>query len=213
MPWTIALSDRPGPLLKLRSKILAFLLVVPFQVVWIGAFCQDARFHVFKGEDVVGNILVSRTAIGDRTSYSMTSHSEFDLFWRQVITSRSCTEYGGGSLSACHTSVAVNGTMRDSSSLAKFHDGMACFVHPDRRFKHSGTVDWTTARMYFEEPVGSSHIFVESVLQLCPLQRTGPGTYRLTLAKGKVNHYTYRNGVLQEILVERTFFDLVFRRA
>jgi hypothetical protein len=66
--------------------------------------------------------------------------------------------------------------------------------------------------MYFEEPIGQQRIFVESVLRYCPLQHLGGGEYRLTLPDDKVNRYVYKDGRLEEIHVDRNFFDLVFKR-
>ena len=71
---------------------------------------------------------------------------------------------------------------------------------------------WTTSRLYFEEPAGQSIVFVESVLKDCPLICSAPNTYTLTFPNGNVNRYVYKGGSLQEIHVERTFLDLVFRR-
>jgi hypothetical protein len=134
------------------------------------------------------------------------------MLWKQVIRSLNSAEYIGNTLLGCHTNLSVNGALRDSSHLRPMGDALHGFVHPDQRFLHNGAVAWTTARMYFEEPVGQLRIFVESLLAYCPLERTGPGTYRLTLSNNKVNHYSYRNGVLHEIRVDRSLIDLVFRR-
>ncbi len=174
---------------------------------------QKSSFDVVKGDDVVGKILVSRSVTGDRTSYLMTSYSEFNVLWKQVIRSVAAAEFVDGSLLSCHTNMSVNGTLRDSSRMHLMDDETHCFVHPDQRFLCGETVEWTTARMYFEEPVDQKSIFVESVLKHCPLEPIGPGRYKLTLPGDKVNNYAYRDGVLQEIHVDRSFFDLIFRRA
>ena len=173
---------------------------------------QKSSFDVLKGDDVVGKILVSRLVSGDRTSYLMTSYSEFDVLWKQVIRSVAAAEYVDGSLLSCHTNMSVNGTLRDSSRMQPLDEDVHCFVHPNQRFMINEAVEWTTARMYFEEPVDQKTIFVESVLKHCPLEPIGPGRYRLTLPGDKVNNYAYKDGVLQEIHVDRSFFDLVFRR-
>jgi len=174
---------------------------------------QKSQFDVLKGDAVVGKILASRAIAGDRTTYLMTSYSEFDIIWKQIVKSVAATEYVDGSLISCHTNMSVNGTLRDSSRMHKSEEEVHCFVHPDQRFLCKAAVEWTTARMYFEEPIGQRTIFVESVLKYCPLELTSAGVYRLTLPGEKVNNYSYKDGVLQEIHVDRSFFDLVFRRA
>lgn len=178
----------------------------------LGTSAQDHRFDIWKGNAVVGSILVKRKVDGDRTHYVMSSFSEFDLLWKQQVRSLVSTEYLNGGMSKAYAHVKVNGTVRDSSHFHLEQDTATCYVHPDDHFVHEGRVEWTTARMYYEEPVGQPLIFVESVLRNCRLQGTGPGTYRLHLPDGKVNNYTYRNGRLEEVHVDRTFFELVFRR-
>lgn len=176
------------------------------------AHAQQSRFSIWKGDDVIGSVLARRTVSADRTHYLMTSFSEFDLIWKHNVRSLVSTEYLNGELATCHSNMRVNGDMRDSSHFAPGAASAHCFVHPDERFMHRGRVEWTTARMYFEEPVQQGSIFVESVLKDCPLEAIGEGRYQLTLPDDRRNRYSYRNGQLEEIHVDRGFFDLVFKR-
>lgn len=173
---------------------------------------QQSRFDIWKGDDIIGSVLARKTVSHDRTLYLMTSFSEFDLVWKQEVRSMVSTEYRNGELSTCHSHMRVNGHMRDSSHFAPNESDVRCYVHPDDHFTHEGRVEWTTARMYFEEPVEQRSIFVESVLKHCPLHPLGNGRYRLALPDNKVNLYSYRNGQLEEIHVDRSLFDLVFKR-
>jgi hypothetical protein len=186
------------------------LAVVLFLSVTVQA--QQSRFDIWKGNDIVGSILAKRVVDGDRTQYLMTSFSEFDIVWKQEISSLVSTEYRNGEMARCHSNVKVNGNVRDSSYYATKGEEANCYVHPNERFLHAGRVEWTTARMYFEEPVGQRTIFVESVLKHCPLTHLGNGQYKLVLPNDKVNRYTYRDGRLEEIHVDRSLVDLVFKR-
>jgi hypothetical protein len=67
--------------------------------------------------------------------------------------------------------------------------------------------------MFYEEPLGQTSILVESVMQACPLVRTGPGVYELTLPNNDRNRYLYVGGRLIEVQVDRMLVNLVFRRA
>lgn len=179
------------------------------------AYCasaQNATFDILKSGDVIGNIQATRTMKGNRTYYSMISNSEFSILWKNTVESITVAEYDQNTMYSCGARMNVNGDMRDSSHLAHVGNEVRCYVHPQRKFVHTGPVEWTTARMYYEEPVGQPRIFVESVLAYCPMESTGKGTYKLTLPEGKVNHYTYVGGVLREVLVVRSLFDLIFRR-
>lgn len=193
-------------------NVMRPLLFSTLALLAVHGLAQQDRFDIWKGDAIIGSVLAKRVVNEERTHYVMTSYSELDIVWKQVVRSLVWTEYRNGSVSSCHTHVKVNGSVRDSSHFAPKADEMHCFVHPDERFVHEGRVEWTTARMYFEEPVGQRSIFVESVLRQCPLKKTGPGTYQLVLPGDKVNTYTYRNGRLEEVHVDRNLFDLVFKR-
>lgn len=195
----------PASLIDRRSPLVLVLLMLALSV---GA--QTTRFNVHKGNSIVGSVTAMRSEAAGRTIYVMTSHSEFDIIWKQVVRSSAMAEYVNGELATCHTSMRVNNSVRDSSHMARTQD--QCFVHPRTPFTCVRKTEWTTSRMYYEEPVGEAFIFVESVLQDCPLTRTGPNTYALTLPNKHMNHYVYERGILQEIRIERSYVDLIFRR-
>jgi len=177
------------------------------------ASAQRCAYNIFKGNNIVGSIQVMRLAEADRATYLITSYAEIDMVLRQVVRTSMATEYLHGDVVACNTMMRLNKGLRDSSNMSTHAGVSRCYVHPDAPFQRTTTSQWTTARMYFEEPVDQAFIFVESVLQDCPLLKTGPNTYTLTFPNKNVNRYVYRDGVLQEVQVDRALFDLVFRRA
>jgi len=176
------------------------------------AAAQPSTFHILKGGSVVGKVSVDRTVKGDRVAYTMTSLAQVVVIWTQDIRTSMAAEYVGGKLQSCHAVVLVNDEVRDSSNMYSVQGRKVGYIHPDGVVNAEVNTSWTTARMYYEEPVGQRSIYVESALKECPLVATGAGVYHLTLPNGHVNQYVYRSGVLHEILVDRTFFDLVFRR-
>lgn len=199
--------------MALQSALLRYTFSVSLA---LGTCCaveaQPSIFTIHVNDDVVGQVRVSRGMVGTRMIYSMVSLSEVMVVWPQVIRTSMITEYAGERITACKSSVHVNGSVRDSSHMRVHPTGLEGFVHPKRVVNEPCTNSWSTARMYYEEPVGQSRIYVESVLDDCVLEALGGGRYKLTMPDKKVNFYTYRAGVLQEILVDRTFFDLVFKR-
>jgi len=174
---------------------------------------QELRFNIFKGDTEVGSIRALRSVKAGRTSYMIVSQAELTLLWKQVVHTRMQAEYEAGLLRGCHSSVTLNGTLRDSSYLSMHQGERWAYVHPRTPYRLHSSNTWTTARMYYEEPIGRSSILVESVLQDCPIRRTGPGRYEVTLPNNDRNRYTYVNGKLMEVHVDRLLINLVFRRA
>lgn len=191
-----------------HALIIGLLLFVASGV----AIAQPSTFAIWKGNSVVGKVYVDRKVQGERTQYVMTSRAEVQVLWTQRIRTSASTEYLGGRLMSCHTSVNVNDELRDSTRMHGVDGRWSGYLHPGRTVPVTCRNPWSTARMYYEEPLGQQTVYVESVLADCPLRRISEGVYQLTLPDGHVNRYVYRNGVLQEIQVDRLFFDLVFRR-
>lgn len=174
---------------------------------------QDGIFQILHHDKVLGTIDVLRVAKGDSVTYSMTSRSDFTFLWKRQVSTVARTLYVGGKVAHCITSVREGETLRDSSALRAIGGRGLYVVHPDK--VHSAEMPknpWTTTRLYYEEPVGQDSVFVESELAEWPLVRIAPGEYILKLPNKEKNHYVYRDGVLQEIRVDRGWLGLVFRR-
>jgi hypothetical protein len=203
---------RPLPLAWLLAAITA--LLCPGTAMQAAAADPPApqaiMFDILRSGKVLGHVTALMSEKAGHKRYLMTSSSEFSLGWKQRVNTLVSTEYMHGELIACHSRVLVNKSLRDSSLMAR--GSGRCYVYPEQPFTCERSSQWSTARMYFEEPLGQRSVFVESVLRDLPLERTGPGTYTLTFPDGKRNHYIYAAGELREIQVERTFFTLVFRR-
>ena len=172
---------------------------------------DQARFHIQKGARTIGQVHALKHSTGTYTNYVMTYHAEFSLGWKQVVRTHLTTEYRNDLLTACRSVIKLNDALRDSSSMDRGTD--RCYVYPEAAFICERSTQWTTARMYFEEPLKEDFIFVESALRALALERLGDGQYLLTFPNGTSNRYVYLNGTLHEIHVKRPLVNLVFRRA
>ncbi len=221
----MAASHVPTPPARLRFSLSSFPSTSRTYLAPVRRICtvllllmahtvpaQDGVFEIIKGDKRVGRIDVRRTETGDRSVYRMTSRSSIAVLWTHDVRSDLCTEYLDGRLTRCHSTYHVDTELRDSSSMLLVGGRRLCYVHPGKVFVGNATGGWTVARMYYEEPVGQDSVFVESVLQDCPLVALGNGRYVLTMPDNSTNHYTYLGGVLREVYVDRTLFNLRFRR-
>ncbi|QQR86027.1 MAG: hypothetical protein IPJ76_15680 [Flavobacteriales bacterium] len=203
---TIALRTH----LNVRSGCFAFALYATF--IGMDSAAQTASFNVHKGDEIVGHIVSVRTEMEARTTYIITSFSEFNVVFDQTVETQLVAHYNDTALVSCYSITKLNNNMRDSSHLMVQEERSLRYVHPGPARTMGLPQSWTTARMYYEEPLDRTTIFVESEMKDCPLVATGDGRYTLTMSGGKVNHYLYKDGVLHEILVDRGLVDLVFRR-
>ncbi len=179
----------------------------------VDATAQEVRFTVLKGGDPVGSIRAARSISGEHTSYLITSSSVLWMIWKQEVETSMTANFADGYLASCNYKLLLNGKMRDSSRLSGSSSEKWAYVHPDPPVPYRSITQWTTSRLYFEEPIGKASIMVESVLRDCPLRHLGPGIYELTLPNKDRNRYIYKGGRLMEVQAERLLISLVFRRA
>lgn len=191
-----------------RSLAPAILTVLGL----LDASAQKAAFTVHKGNEIVGHIVSMKSMQDERTTYIITSYSKFNVVFDQTVETQLVAQYSDTLLVSCYSITKLNDKVRDSSHLILKDERSMRYVHPGPLRSMELPQAWTTARMYYEEPLGRTSIFVESEMKDCPLVATGEGRYTLTMSGGKVNHYLYKEGVLHEILVDRGLLDLVFRR-
>ncbi|MBK9420284.1 MAG: hypothetical protein IPN44_04440 [Flavobacteriales bacterium] len=192
-------------------RCIAVLLFVAASITFLQA--QQLGFTIWKGENLVGAITAIRKHPGANVTYAVSSYSELDFVLKQQVRSTMALEYRAGKPYSGFTSLHLNGSLRDSSSMRTVAGSMDCYVYPKEQFTFNGANAWSTARMYFEEPVGQTSVFVESVMRNCPLIRTEDGVYELNMPGKKTNIYRYKNGVLQAVEVDRVLIKLLFKRA
>ncbi|HRD51324.1 MAG TPA: hypothetical protein PKY96_01620 [Flavobacteriales bacterium] len=191
----------------MRALSFGFLLAT------ITCAAQDGVFHILHNDKVLGTIDALRVAKGDSVTYSMISQSSFTFLWKRRLRTVARTLHVAGRVTNCLTTVHDGDALRDSSALRCIGGRGLYVVHPGKVYAGDlPTNPWSTARLYYDEPVGQDSIFVESELVECAIERVSPGEYILRLPNNEHNHYVYRNGILQEIRVDRGWLGLVFRR-
>lgn len=195
------------PNLMLRALHFGLLLAS------VPCAAKDGVFEILHNKKVLGTIDVLRVTRGDSVTYSMISRSDFTFLWKRQVLTVARTLHIAGQVTNCLTTVHESGALRDSSALRAIGGRGLYVVHPDKVYGAELPKNpWSTARLYYDEPVGQDSIFVESELAECALEHVAPGEYILRLPNNEHNHYVYRDGILQEIRVDRGWLGLVFRR-
>lgn len=109
--------------------------------------------------------------------------------------------------------VYMNNDLQDSTALNQQLNSYNVYRYPNERYKiDSVDMGFTTAKLYFKEPVGINEVYSERFLQYCPLEVVGGHKYKLNLPDGKTNYYRYEDQKLVEVSVDRTWFNLEIRK-
>ena len=190
--------NAPRPYFLFRTgQAFAMLVVIAFSMGMRPAPMADkAQFEIHKGDDIVGRIVAVRNGQGDRTTYLMTSYSEFQVIWKQIVRTTMVSEYTAGQLNNCHTNLWVNSALRDSSHMRTSSSKYDCFVHPDRRFVHSTSDEMDHRADVLRGADRGQRGLRGKRTRALPLGPLGDHRYRLFMPDAKVNDYTYKNGVL-----------------
>lgn len=190
-----------------------------FLVLTIIAFHCNAQvqyYDILKGEEKLGEIKAEKKVQNSTTTFSVISKAVFSVIFEYVRETDMTIKYVNDTFFSSDSRQFMDGKIKEHHITQKLVDGTFLCTQPadeEDRFVLKSKINFTTSLMYFKEPVGETHVFAESFHALCPIKLISPGIYEMTLPGDKINHYVYKNGVLQEVRVFRPIVDLVFRRA
>lgn len=191
-----------------------FLFLCLFVVGFTKVYAQQHTYSIRAAGKEIGEITTSLTKSGDIDTYEVVSEVNFQILWKNYHrkTTNSAT-YRLQGLQESLSEVYMNNDLEDSSTMIFVKDQYDCYRHPNETFafSHNG-LQFTTVKLYFQEPVGINQVYSERFLEYCPLEFTGDHKYKLYLPNGKINYYTYANNSLVEVFVDRTWFNLKFAR-
>ena len=195
----------------MKLKIIFVSLL--FLSSWLVLSAQSVHFKILNGDDVIGNISAEKATTKNNTTYSVTSVASFRVLFKYVRETSMDVVFQSGKMKSSETKQIMNKELEEHRITNLTGTGYSCLKNPkEEKFTLTHAIHFSSSMLYFEEPIGHSHIFAESYQKMCPLLLISPGIYELTLPHGKINHYVYKAGELQEIRVFRTMVDLVFKR-
>ena len=193
-----------------RKCILVLVLVMCTS----GLSGQQHQYSVHRGGKEIGEISASLTETTYTKTYEILSDVSFKVLWKKYNRKTSnLVVYQEESVKTSHCGVYMNEDLQDSTTMAKVQNSYRVFKYPgDHYMLDDIELNFTTAKLYFQEPVGIRNVYSERFLQPCRLEDQGDHTYKLHLPDNKTNYYTYKDRQLVAVSIERTWFNLEFRR-
>ena len=174
---------------------------------------QSVRFQIFKGTKSIGSIHAQKETTGTETTYTVTSEASFRVVARFVRETFTRVIYKGRDLESSVNRETMNENLKGHRLTHRKGEAYSCSLNGGKSsFDLDGPLRFCSSMLYFTEPRGQSHVFAESYQQLCRIEPIDAGVYKLYLPQGKINHYVYRSGRLEEVRVFRTMVNLVFKR-
>ena len=162
----------------------------------------------------IGEITTSLTESEQIQTYEILSDVSFKILWKRYNRKTiNLVTYENEAMKTSFSGVYINSDLEDSAVMNLDQKKYHCYRYPDENFVlHEAQLDFTSVMLYYQEPVGIEQVYSERFLEYCNLEAMDDQKYKLYLPNGTVNYYTYGEGMLQEIFVDRSWFNLRFQR-
>lgn len=162
----------------------------------------------------IGSIHASKTQVEGKIYYDVYSDVNFKVLWKKYNRkTKNVAEKLDGQLIKSSSGIYMNNELEDSAYFEKNQAKFDCYRFPDQEFsKNFEEITDHTMDLYFTEPRGLEKIYSERFLEYCEVKSKGLNKYLISLPNGKENVYTYEDGELVEVFVDRTWFNLTFKR-
>ncbi len=172
---------------------------------------QTLKYSIYRGSSEIGQIVASREKSQHVCRYDVTSFASFRVILKYERKTSMKVSYRHNILETGESTTYMNGELEESSRTRRWRNAYIGVTLEGDTLHLPHPITYSSAMLYFQEPVGIHQVYAESYLALCPIEPAGKSRYKLTLPGGKINYYTYKAGVLTEVLVERSWFNLHFR--
>lgn len=179
----------------------------------IQLLAQVKSYNIILAGNEIGTITAIRTEISGAHHYDIKSEVHFKVLWKKYHrTTDNELVHKGDQILSSYSNIRMNDVLEDSAALHLNKKGeYEIYIEPEREVEMDNiSIIFPAALLYFKEPKGVNEIFSERFLEHCSIKSKSEGKYVLELPNGKENVYTYVNGELQEVFVDRNWFNLRF---
>ena len=197
------------PIKSIRTSVLLLvMLILPLLLL----AQPKTAYSVKLAGKKIGEITISKIHNGNIDTIEVNSEVNFKVLWSKYFRqTTSIVTFKNNGLTSSYTNIRLDHELEDSTALILTKNKYQGYRYPNEQVELADlSISYSSVKLYFEEPVGKSEIFSERFLANCPIKVIGEGKYRLYLPNGKQNTYTYVNGELIEVFVDRTWFNIRF---
>lgn len=172
---------------------------------------QQLDFKItFRGNQV-GEVSAEKLHQGNEIHYEITSQVQVSMIKTFKIDFSLQNYYANQGLEQANLKNSVNDNLRDFSSI-QWEGSHYKVMKANDTFKlHKEKALFSTACLYFQEPINRSEVFSENYLEYIPIEKVEADQYKLKLPSGNSNLYYYNErdelekAVIRDALVQFTF--------
>ena len=173
-------------------------------------YAQEHEFSIHIGKREIGTILAKREKTQNKELYKVVSDATFRVVWKYHRTTDMSAVYINDTLESSVSKIEMNNDVKEFSEYWKDGNGFKCHRQGKMEMEEK-VVQYSSVKLYFEEPVEIDSVYSETFLEMSYLENLGDHRYKLYLPGNRENTYSYQNGKLQDVKVDRTI-DIFFKR-
>lgn len=175
---------------------------------------QQHKFTIHLAGGNIGEINAELVEKNGIKYFEIVSEVNFKVLWKKYNrkTDNKLT-YSNNKILESSSSIYFQYELEDSAYMKLNKDVYSCYRFPDKKYDlDKFEIEFPAALLYFKEPVGVDKIYSERFLDYCKVEAKEDHKYVIYLPNGKENIYTYEKGLLKMVYVDRTWFNLEFKK-
>lgn len=190
-------------------------LLIPFTLVLCSAG-PSAKVETFKYEvlldgALIGTYLVNRTHVNGVAHFRVETNTAAGLIRRSEHKSVMLSSYQNDKLISSDLKTWINQKLE--SSMVICWDGCQYIKQGEIEQPDIGInrITFSSACLYFEEPLHKTSLFYEKYGKDLKVSRTGSHQYEIELPNASVERYTYEAGKLTFVEIVRSFATITLK--
>ena len=173
---------------------------------------QNLLYHIYWGGDQIGKMTVKREVSGKLEAFTFFAEVQFRVLFKKYHRQTTLkATYSGDTLIHCSNRVVQNGDLKDWRYVERDGNSYKGFVHPDDSLRFEIPITYSVSKLYFDPPkTDQISVFAEGHTEFCDFENLGNGDFKLDIPGGNNNIYKFKEERIQEVFVDRTWFNLRF---
>lgn len=166
---------------------------------------QEFTYEVKIGHKNLGELKVSKQEMGSREDYEFNQITEDGLLHRSTVQYSMHSQYENEKLVSMELRNIVDDVLLQSTDMElvdgvyELHTDLGNMTIPESELRPG------SAKMFFGEPEGLSSVFHEKYGSNVNLIKKAENIYELQLPNGGREVYTYKDGKVFFVMIDRTF--------
>lgn len=190
---------------------MKFILSLSLLFFALISMAQTKNYDVLLGEKKVGSVIAVKSSTGGKVSYKTTFKIKLKIIKQYDIKSITDAIYKNGVLLKSNMKTYDKEELDEEKTIVKSDSTYICTDCKNIPTVSEELIYSSVSKMYFQEPIKIKRIYSERYLGFGVITDLGNHKYSYKMPNGDVNVYTYKNGIIESIKVDRMLYNLTFK--